>query len=180
MTAMNVMKDLETWGTRPGSALRSIGAVTFDPFDPEAGGETFYRNIDDESQLAAGLVKSESTIKWWQNVPVAAQKVLTKDQRPLQEVVDEFHAWFNKHKGLWIWSQGANFDTVLWECAAMAVGRSVPWRFSNVRDTRTAYEMGRLEVYKMARKGTHHNALDDAKHQVVCVQAAYRRIKVTS
>ena len=29
----NVMLDLETWGTAPGSALRSIGAVMFDPHE---------------------------------------------------------------------------------------------------------------------------------------------------
>lgn len=180
MNPMNVMQDLETWGTRPGSALRSIGAVTFDPFDETAGGETFYRNIDDESCIAAGLVKNPDTVKWWAGQGTAAKKVLEKDKRPLKEVAVDFHAWFRKNRGLWIWSQGSNFDTVLWECAALAVGETVPWKFTNARDTRTAYEMSRLDVYKMNRAGIHHYALDDAKHQALCVRMAYRRIKVIS
>jgi len=39
---MHVMFDLETWGTTPGSALRSIGAVEFDPMGKDIG-RTFYR-----------------------------------------------------------------------------------------------------------------------------------------
>lgn len=48
---LHVMIDLETWGTKPGCDIRSIGAVVFDPLtgmlgnDPEsyfARGDTFY------------------------------------------------------------------------------------------------------------------------------------------
>lgn len=32
---VSVMLDLETWGTRPGCDIRSIGAVVFDPVSDE-------------------------------------------------------------------------------------------------------------------------------------------------
>lgn len=40
----NVMLDLETFGTQPGSVIRSIGAVVFDPFSDKLGKE-FYVNM---------------------------------------------------------------------------------------------------------------------------------------
>ena len=52
----DVMLDLETWGTMPGSALRSIGAITFDPYGNDGFVEaSFYRNIDHVSCERAGL-----------------------------------------------------------------------------------------------------------------------------
>ncbi len=59
----HLMLDLETWGTAPGSALRSIGAVFFD-LDGKTG-ETFYRNIDKQSCLDAGLKIDPATVSWW-------------------------------------------------------------------------------------------------------------------
>ena len=61
---MHVMLDLETWGTRPGSALRSIGAVTFG-LNATSVGARFYRNIDKESCLLAGLTVDTETVSWW-------------------------------------------------------------------------------------------------------------------
>lgn len=171
----NVMIDLETWGTRPGSALRSIGAVDFDPHSDKIGA-TFYANIMDESCLSAGLLKDAGTVAWWSKQAVQAQDALSRDQRPLKEVVVDFHLWFRKQRGIFVWSQGANFDQPLWEAAVLAVGETVPWKFWDSRCTRTAYDMGRLNPRSIRRVGTAHNALDDAIHQVRCVQAAYRNL----
>lgn len=173
-TAINVMLDLETWGTAPGSALRSIGAVMFDPHTDEIG-ETFYANIDDQSCLDAGLVKDPSTVAWWAKQTQQAQDSLVRDQLHFVEVANNFHSWFRQQRGMFVWSQGANFDGVLWEVAVRRVGLSVPWKFWDTRCTRTAYDMGCFNPRSIRRVGTHHNALDDAIHQAKCVQAAYRR-----
>jgi hypothetical protein len=172
------MLDLETWGTKPGSAIRSIGAVTFDPFGDGTVDE-FYANISDESCAAANLTKDPSTIAWWARQSEAAQKSLLKDQQPIEKVVRDFRQWFIANKGLWVWSQGSNFDVVLWEAAHERVNVVVPWKFWDARDTRTAYEIGRLNTRTIKRAGTYHNALDDAKHQAKCVQLAYKRISVS-
>lgn len=173
---LNVMLDLETWGTRPGAALRSIGAVMFDPYVEGTGAE-FYMNIDRDSCLRLGLHVDPDTERWWQQQSIDAQKSLERDQKPIDLVTDNFHDWFRKNKGLWIWSQGSNFDVVLWEAMAHLLRKTVPWKFWNARDTRTAYEMGKLDTRGIKRRGTYHNALDDAKHQARCIQEAFRRIK---
>lgn len=171
----NVQLDLETFGTKPGSVIRSIGACEFDPHG-EGIGETFYANICDKSCEAVGLVKDADTVSWWSKQTKQAQDSLTFDQRPLEDVVKDFHIWFRKVRGIFVWSQGANFDQPLWEAAACAVGQTVPWKFWNSRCTRTAYDIGSFDPRSIRRSGVAHNALNDAIHQSHCVQAAYRNI----
>ena len=57
-----VMIDLESLGTKPGSALVALGAVKF------GNGEIlaeFYERIDVESCVQLGLEMDTSTVMWW-------------------------------------------------------------------------------------------------------------------
>lgn len=169
--SMHVMLDLETWGARPGSALRSIGAVTFDVRLTDIG-ETFYRNIDKQSCLAAGLTIDPDTAAWWDRQSPESLATLEDDQRALSETVDDFHEWFSRVGAQFIWSQGGNFDEPLWAAASRAVEKTVPWKYWDARCTRTIYDAAGFNFRLLARYGVHHNALDDAIHQARCVQHA--------
>lgn len=170
---MDAMIDLETWGTRPGCAIRSVGVVTFDLWRPSDSVEQFYKNISDSHCEAAGLKKEQGTVDWWARQSPQAQTALLLDQRPLLDVVQQLEMFLSRHHVKCIWSQGANFDVVLWEVACRAVGREAPWRFFNCRDTRTLYDAAGLDPRSVTRAGTYHNALDDAEHQVECVRRAW-------
>lgn len=165
----HVMLDLETWGTRPGSALRSVGAVVFDFGDTF---DRFYRNVDTKSCLDVGLVIEPETVGWWQRQSVEAIAHLEIDPRPITEVVCEFHEWFIAQDATHLWCHGAGFDEPLWAAVAHRLGLRVPWKYRNVRCTRTLYEVMNFHPRSMPREGVHHNALDDAVYQVQCVQAA--------
>lgn len=170
----HVMFDLETFGTKPGSVLRSIGAAAF---DPETGvvGQTFYRNIDRASCEAVGLKVDPNTEAWWAKQSREAQQALLADPKPLASVASDFHAFFKQVGGAKIWCQGANFDSVLWEAAVAAVWPSksfMPWKFWNVRDTRTVYDIAGFDPDSISRDGTYHDALADSLHQIRCVAAA--------
>ncbi len=173
----HVMLDLETIGTRPGSVILSIGAVFFD-LDGKTG-ETFYRNIEPASCLAAGLTVDPQTKAWWMRQSQAARDALAVDRRPLADVVKEFASFF-RAGGEFVWAQGATFDPPLWEAAAAAVGCSTPWRFWNARDTRTVYDICGLDYKAMPREGVYHNALDDCLTQVKAVAAALSKFKVVA
>jgi hypothetical protein len=174
---MHVMIDCETWGTRPGCALRSIGAVTFE-LDGTGTGADYYRNINLQSCLDAGLKIEAGTLLWWDDQADEARRALRVEPQPLNAVLVGFASWFVKQGGEQVWAQGANFDPVLWETAALAAGVTrLPWKFYNVRDTRTLYELAGFDPRSIKRAGTYHNALDDARHQVACCQAAYRMLR---
>lgn len=170
--SQHVMVDLETWGTAPGSALRSIGAIVF---NPRTGllGDTFYANVDWPSQEAVGLTKEQDTIDWWSQQGEAAQRVLEPEQEPIAEALARFSAWWLKVGGQFFWSHGANFDEVLLQAAYRAADMGgVPWKFWDVRCSRTVLALGNR---RPKREGTiAHYAIDDARAQAIAVSAALR------
>lgn len=168
----HIMIDLETWGTAPGSMLRSIGAVVFDPLTGELG-STFYANISDAQQGAAGLQKDPSTVAWWAEQSREAQDALLADQHPLSSVLLGFTAWWQSEQGTHIWGHGASFDPVLLEAAYAACLLDAPWSFWNVRCCRTVLALANRRPDRRASE-THHNALHDAQAQARAVAAAFR------
>lgn len=168
----HIMIDLETWGLRPGSMLRSLGAVAFDPMTGRMGGE-FYANIDEPSQEALGLTRDPETVLWWVDQSFDAQELLEENQRPIREVIEGFTAWWTKVNGSHPWSHGANFDIVLLEAVYRALGLEVPWKFWDVRCCRTVLALGNRRAF-IPRDGVKHHALTDAKAQAVAVSAAMR------
>jgi hypothetical protein len=167
----DVMLDLETFGTKPGCVLRSIGAAFF---DLRGGiGARFYTTIDQQSCLDVGLTIDPKTAEWWAQQDGEVQQALLKNPKPLQTAVAEFHAFFRKNDGKRVWCQGATFDVPVWEAAVTAAGfKQVPWKYWDVRDTRTAYALYGFDPRTVARSGAHHNALDDALHQIECLHRA--------
>jgi hypothetical protein len=173
----HVMIDLETWGLRPGDAIRSIGAVAFDPHDPRGGrGTTFYANVTLESCQVNGLKVDPLTVNWWRDQSHEARAALGVDQKPLREVADAFNLWWAQQGGTCVWSHGAAFDLPIWQAASEAVQTAVPWDYRLIRDTRTLYVAAGFDVRTVSPVGTAHNALDDACFQADCVIAAYRML----
>ena len=167
------MLDLETFGTAPGCALRSLGAVIFS-FNGSVLGE-YYANIDRQSCLDAGLIINPETEAWWAKQSAEARAALDENPRPLLEVANEFHKFFRQFGASCVWSQGANFDEPIWQAVCRQLGLIAPWKYWAVRDTRTAYDLFDFDPRIMLRTGNHHNALDDARHQAWCVIEASRR-----
>jgi hypothetical protein len=174
----HVMVDLETWGTLPGSALRSIGAVTFSPYGDAFEEKHFYANIDRVSCEDAGLVVNKDTAIWWEGQSIKAQSRLTENCRPLRDVVHEFAIWWQSVGGTYVWSNGANFDEVLWRVAAERVDHGTPWKYWNVRDTRTCWHLARLNAKSVPFQGVQHDAIADARHQAKCVTKAYSMLRI--
>lgn len=181
------MFDLETWGTVPGCALRSVGAVAFDR-ESNVLGDSFYMNVTLESCLHHGLTQDEETVVWWSQRSVEAQARLLEDQQHLDHVASEFHRWFVRQcvgpsvvrvQEMRLWCHGATFDDPVWQAAIRKLGLRAPWHYAGVRDTRTLYDIAELNLDDVPREGVHHDALDDARHQARCVQAAFRKLEIT-
>lgn len=172
----HVMLDLETWGTRPGCAIRSIGAVVFDPWHPQPDADFFYANVWGESCIAAGLHIEAGTAEWWEDQSPEARAHLGANPLPLRRAMEQFQAFFMRNRGRYVWGHGASFDAPILGEAFRRLSMSEPWNFWNLRDTRTVYDMAELRLGDFPREGTHHNALDDARHQVRVLQAAYKKL----
>lgn len=159
------MIDLETLGTKYDCPVISIGACFFDKTGIK---EEFYVVLNVEEQIDAGRKASGSTIKWWMGQEKAAQKVFREGAEPTVDGVAKFVEFCKTYEGAKPWGNGSNFDISIIEHLIEDCDLDSPWLFYNIRDLRTFKE----DVYdgkKTKREGTHHNALDDAKHQAQVV-----------
>lgn len=187
---VNVMLDLETWGLTPGSAIRSIGAVAFDPDWATAAGSSesaakfsseFYANVDLASCMAAGLRVEASTVDWWDRADEPARAVLRENRLSLGSVLESFVRWYSQtirgpshsDRSLPVWAKPLSFDVPLLEAAMRACAIRPPWDHRAGRDVRTLLEAAGLGSDDLPRfDGVPHHALDDARHQARCVLLA--------
>jgi exodeoxyribonuclease VIII len=157
---INVMLDLETMSTESNAAICSIGAVKFSL--EEGVLDTFYCTVDAADCKAHGLDISTSTVQWWARQPKEVLAQLRKDNMPLLDALTTFSKWYG-HTPFPTWGCGAGFDNVIMENAYKAVGMKRPWTPWLDRCYRTMKEV--VKISETERKGTYHNALDDALHQ---------------
>ncbi len=164
----HIMIDLETLGTKPGCVVLSIGAVTFDPYTGKLG-EEWYRKMNWQMQE---LDIEPGTWAWWLEQSAEARIEAFSGTANLPLVGHDFRAFWVDQNAEFLWCHGATFDAPVWEAAA----GFAPWRYNQVRDTRTVYDMA--QVFPDRTVGTHHNALDDARNQAVAVCAAYKKLGI--
>lgn len=169
----DAMIDAETLGTKAGCVILSIGAAMYSLNGSGHIGGTFYCNIDPEDCKRHGLTVDPETVAWWDKQSEQARAHLLENRLPLFDALLLFLQWWSNNRAEKFWCQGAGFDAPIMEAAFNAVGLSAPWKFWNVRDTRTAYDILDFNPYSLKRGGTYHNALDDALHQIRCVQTAF-------
>ena len=161
----HVMIDLETLGRRAGCSILSIGAVAF---GPEGLGAELYTVVNRASCTAAGLHEDPGTLAWWEKQSASARAVLGQateggDLLPVAlGKLTEFLGQFNCRK-VQVWGNGADFDNAILTACYAALGQDIPWEFWNNRCYRTLKSL--KPQVKLARQGTYHNALDDAKSQ---------------
>lgn len=171
--------DIETLGTKPGCAVVSIGAVSFN-----ASGVTnnsFYRVLGIKSQLALDLRINPETLAWWMDQAAAVQVTLRQSllgTSQIGETLDEFALWYRQQGFNGVWARGASFDFAILTTAAQRTGRDVPWKFWQERCQRTLTATF-PEVPQPERVGTFHNALDDAITQAQHIIDIYQSEKVT-
>lgn len=122
MTQMHIMLDLETWGTTPGSDIRSIGACVFDPgrgtvADAAAGGKQFTQSFyiachnpivggadtghyDEETERyhRYPLTRNPKTVQWWSEQSDVAKAAFT-DAVDLADGLCRFGRWLEQVSG---------------------------------------------------------------------------------
>lgn len=164
------MLDTETTGKRPGCPVLSIGAVVF---TPEGIEREFYVKATLLSCVALGLVSDQSTLDWWElQSPEARKEAFEGADMSISEALEYLSAWFVAVDAEHMWCHGATFDAPILDAIYDKLGRPAPWKFYNVRDTRTLYDLSGIQPDRT--KGVYHHALTDAKNQA---EAAVRSLK---
>ena len=180
MALTDIMIDLETLATSPDAAILTIGAVKFDPFGRELSEpnmESFYCKIDQDSCDKHGLVVNDDTVAWWANQSKEAQDAAfdPEGRISLEDAFQQLYkfCWGAKR----VWSNGSCFDIIICEHVFRKVGRAIPWKFWEVRDVRTAFDLG---INPQRPPVTAHHALEDAWNQAVGIQNVYNTLRTST
>lgn len=169
----HIMVDLETLSTLPNARIVAIGAVKFssdkgiyDNFYQPVVASLFETSI--ESFIDdLGFHTSKDTLGWWRNQSEAARAVFNDPNAvTIDTALKAFSNWalYNSLiEDVYLWGNGASFDNVVLSSAYRLRNMEQPWKFWNDRCYRTIKNIH--PHIKCIRKGTHHNALDDAETQ---------------
>lgn len=185
----HIMLDLETLGTVPGCVAFSIGAVVFYPEERRLGSE-FYEIVDINSCLDRYLREEEDTKAWWEKQSEEARVALLEARdptvaTPLVDALENFNGWQRAQglkSDLRIYGNGADFDNPILRCMYDAAGVKPYAGAWGGRCYRTLKNLDELlgptfKFEKLERRGTYHNALDDAKSQAIHLMDNLRRIR---
>lgn len=196
------MIDLETMGNGIDAAIVAIGAVKFDPHDPQplappgsdsvcyttnppsytvATYPSFYEIVSLRSSVEYGLKIGADTVMWWLQQDDAARKELyDRPGIPLLEAIHKLSKWYlDDPKPSIFWSDSTFDATILnYIYSLKGDGRWCPWRYKEVMDYRTMRHLflkGVIrEQYCNPKK---HNALWDAWSQANMVKLFYQEMK---
>ena len=173
----DIMIDLETLATSTDAAILTIGAVKFDPLGlelKEPAMDSFYCKVDLDSCDRIGLVTNDDTIAWWASQSKEAQEAAFDPT----DRIDIEEAFARLYKFCWgakrVWSNGSCFDIMICEHVFKKVGRAIPWKFWEIRDVRTAFDLG---INPQRPPVTAHHALEDAYNQAIGIQNVYNTLR---
>jgi hypothetical protein len=173
---LDVMLDLETLATSPDSTILTCGAVKFDPFSNKEPSDPFYVKISVDDQTAMGRSINPDTVEWWSKQSQESQDEAFGDEGRISP--DEFTIQLNKYLvGVGnVWAQGTMFDIVILENLYRMLGKPLPWRYSQIRDSRTLFDLGDDSIKK--NNASAHNALADSYFQAQSVQSIYKQLGI--
>lgn len=184
MKPINIMLDLETVGTHPGSGILSIGACTFttDYVDksPIVNKSFFYAGISFNSLKDEGFDYCNETLKWWLDQAPDAYAKAFSGTDSISSALYKFTAWIaTLGCEPVIWGNGSDFDNAILAAAYKKMGMVQPWKYKNSRCYRTLKEL--YPAIKPAEfKGLRHDPVSDALNQAVHAELILEAIHAAS
>lgn len=172
----DMMLDLETLDTTPGSAILSIGAIAFDRAGNDGCLPIFHgRCKPDFSKYST----SYATFEFWMKQAWTARAALFEDVKPLGHVLkglSHFYSMFAH--GATVWCLPGAFDLPIIENAYRVEGVEVPWRYDAGGCLRTVYKLAGITKEDRVKPTVAHDALADCVAQIATLRVALKRTAV--
>lgn len=176
----HVMIDTETLGRTPGSVVRSVAAVEFDPQTGETGRQKVWK-IDLADSIRYGFKVEASTLKWWMMQSDEARREFVEGaETPLEDFLEDFMQFIaatDEGNDFTLWCLQLDFDVAMLRSMYSWYNLNVyrcdeevlPWNFRKVRDVRPymdALDSAGLLPPKVADR---HTPMADCLAQINCV-----------
>lgn len=167
----DIMIDIETMGTKASCVVLTVAAVKFNPSTYDVPFEELYMKLDINQQIMMDRTVDQSTMDWWQeqNETVRLEAFGEDGRVNVEQALTSLSKFISDDNR--IWAQGPTFDIVILESLYQSLNMPVPWKFYNVRDSRTLFAL--IGDFRSKDDGSLHNALADCKSQVFGVQKCF-------
>lgn len=179
----HAMLDLETVGVGPNAAIIQVGLVLFNPLvlgmPVMPDGYSVEWNVNLMSSLLHGGQMDLKTFKWWQDKKPEHHDAVTRNSVTISEVLTGVDEFFKTHQPRRIWCHGATFDCPILAGYYYNAQREPPWGYSDVRDTRTLFELAAdMTDWKKPDRGpVAHTGVADCCNQIMDVQEALAALR---
>ena len=187
---LDVMLDLETFGTTPDSVIISVGMIAFDPTTSEMSPLSFYKVLSpsaQQEQISRGRVMSPHTVAWWLTQEEQARNALVIEGSisniAMMDCINNYFEEHNNPERIRLWANGPSFDIVMLRSYYADMGEEFPIKFWNECCVRTIRNLAGWEWFNKwqinnPRKGTYHNAKDDAIYQAKYVSKIFTECEI--
>lgn len=175
----DVSIDIETINSTTDAGVLSIGACAYVRKNNGKSAElelrTFYIAISPHDAFKVGSFGVD-TLLWWNKQSDAARSNAFVGTATTEFALRNLRDWFDDVRelddNLAVWANAPTFDCSILRHHYNALGIPTPWNFWEERCFRTIKDLALNIGYSLgSRKGTYHNALDDAKYQHSEMQA---------
>lgn len=183
----DVMLDIETLGTKEGSTIFQIAAMSFDITTGEV--KSYFNQYGDIAKYRE-LAVDGATLKWWLGVDSDLfASLLHRSGVSEGELFSQFHTWLTEQsitgdmRDVYLWGNGILFDNAKIQHALTKAGLTYPIIYKNDRDVRTILELASLksdisenEIRNsvICEDENLHDAYDDVKRQIRLVHKCYK------
>lgn len=169
-----IMIDIETLSTKVNAVVVSVAGIRFNlknKFSENIDDyDTFYMRVDPKTCRQYNCVIDNDTMKWWKKQPIESQKEIftPKNRHHIKTVLLELSKWFGKNPNTRVFANSPNFDISILDYLYDKCKLKSPWKYWNVRCTRTVYELGGVNMRNVTLQGgdSSHHALYDCLKQI--------------
>jgi len=169
----DVMIDIETTSTKYNAAILTIGFVFFNVHNKNVERKEYELLLNKSDSDDLGLHTCENTMKWWSTQNEIARKRAFEDG-PRISLLEGLTILKNeciKYKCKRYWCQGINFDPIVLEHAYSLLQLTPPWKFYQLRDSRTVKDM--VINIPISKPLDAHSAIADCNYQIDVVHYVY-------
>jgi len=167
-----LMIDIETLASSEDALVLSIGAVVF---NSDRVVRDFYVNVDPYSQPGGHI--EVSNIMWWLQQSDGARQAFFNEDYPSQHPIvalDRLADFYHDNKIAEVWANPPTFDLAvirnLWkDTTGKYSDMSFIWPWKKEMCFRTAMRVAPNMERLKRDKASHHNALEDARHQAMAL-----------
>lgn len=171
------MIDLETLSTSKQPLLLQAGWCVFDPAGQGLVETSPNHNINIDSCLPLGGEISDGTLRFWLTQAPQARESVAAPGADVREVLTRLSLDYQRHGCRGVWSNGSCFDVVIVEHYMSRLGLTPPWKFWDIRDTRTLWALAETMGWRRDKGTVAHTAREDAVAQALQVQAAWAWVR---